>query len=202
MVCGVTFSTPPGITNWDSLTLTNIVKATLASHYRLAKVSQYEPESPSSIHSTHPTTALQISPSISIINSQKEPLVDYLFHLNNPLSSPAIHTNIILHDEPATWTNESTRKISVIWSVHHALGDGMSSWALARSFLNLCTLDNFNTAINLQQFNVQQDPPFILDKLWNPWFFEIIPALFQMLSSLIKRNVFGMLHGRDHRTFI
>ncbi|KAJ3317374.1 hypothetical protein HDU76_001203 [Blyttiomyces sp. JEL0837] len=77
----------------------------------------------------------------------------------------------------------------IMFTFHHCLGDGLSMFAFARTFLENVQAEKFNADdIHLENVLVNKEPPPVLDNLLNPNFFEILPAAGSMALSRITKK--------------
>jgi hypothetical protein len=77
-------------------------------------------------------------------------------------------------------TNSNCDTFEIAFSFHHCIGDGLSMWAFARTFMKYVDKKywDVNVDLGLENVVVTEVPPPILDNLMNPGFFEILPGIF------------------------
>jgi hypothetical protein len=86
-------------------------------------------------------------------------------------------------------TGKERDYFEIAFSFHHCLGDGLSMWAFARTFLKYCEKEYFvKPDLELQKVPLDQDPPPILDNLMNPSLFEVLPGEFVSTNNAQKTN--------------
>jgi hypothetical protein len=78
-------------------------------------------------------------------------------------------------------SNLNYDKFEIAFSFHHCLGDGLSMWAFARTFMKFVDKKYWDVDVDLEleKVVVADVPPPILDNLMNPGFFEILPGILQ-----------------------
>ncbi|KAI9192917.1 uncharacterized protein BJ171DRAFT_481470 [Polychytrium aggregatum] len=85
----------------------------------------------------------------------------------------------------------------VMFSFHHCLGDGLSMLAYARTFSEFCDDAHFNPDnLHLENIPVAQSPPPILDNLFDPNVFEVLPAATAMAFNFLKKKPKDRIKGR------
>ena len=95
-------------------------------------------------------------------------------------------------ETPTQETTDYTRKpeetFEIFFSFHHCLGDGLSMWAFARTFMKYSHQSFWlQPDLKLDQIPLSTEPPPILDNLMNPGFFEVLPgtSLCYLFSSCL-----------------
>ncbi|KAJ3345555.1 hypothetical protein HDU83_003939 [Entophlyctis luteolus] len=85
---------------------------------------------------------------------------------------------------------EETGTVTIIFSFHHCLGDGLSMFAFCRTFAEIVTARNISRQdLKLNELQVSTEPPPLLDNILNPSFIEIFPTAVHMgLKSLVRRG--------------
>jgi hypothetical protein len=70
----------------------------------------------------------------------------------------------------------------IMFVFHHCLGDGLSMYAFARTLCELLTTENFNTEdLKLENIPVIHEPPPLIDNLFNPNLFQVLPGEFSSI---------------------
>ncbi|KAJ3069309.1 hypothetical protein HDU98_007645 [Podochytrium sp. JEL0797] len=65
----------------------------------------------------------------------------------------------------------------IIFTFHHCLGDGLSMLAFARSFMECADAEHFNADnLKLELIQVNKEPPPVLDNMFHPNVFEVLPT--------------------------
>ncbi|TPX77019.1 hypothetical protein CcCBS67573_g01684 [Chytriomyces confervae] len=81
------------------------------------------------------------------------------------------------------------KTFDIMFTFHHCLGDGLSMFAFARTFLECTDLAHFTADdLKLDQIDVSMDPPPVLDNLFNPNVLEIVPAAMGMAFSALGKK--------------
>ncbi|KAI9364982.1 hypothetical protein DFJ73DRAFT_756119 [Zopfochytrium polystomum] len=93
------------------------------------------------------------------------------------------------------------RNFEIIFTFHHCLGDGLSMFAYARTFLEKADAYHMNAdELHLENVPVTMEPPPILDNLFNPSIIEIVPAAIgTFLRTLAKRGKRFKGRKPDHK---
>ncbi|KAJ3067583.1 hypothetical protein HDU98_009210 [Podochytrium sp. JEL0797] len=88
---------------------------------------------------------------------------------------------------PASSDNSSFK---IIFSFHHCLGDGLSMYAFCRTFAECAEASFLKTDdLHLERIVVAQEPPPLLDNVFNPSIFQVLPTAIDMaFRSFIRRN--------------
>ncbi|KAJ3294767.1 hypothetical protein HK104_003307 [Borealophlyctis nickersoniae] len=82
----------------------------------------------------------------------------------------------------------------VMFSFHHCLGDGLSMFAFARTYLSFCDAEHFNAEdLHLETVLLPKEPPPLIDNLVNPYFIEVVPVIVGM--------AFRYITGKRHKHF-
>ncbi|KAJ3196367.1 hypothetical protein HK101_009180 [Irineochytrium annulatum] len=69
----------------------------------------------------------------------------------------------------------------IMFSFHHCLGDGLSMFAYARTFLERADRENLLAEdLHLENIEVVREPPPLIDNLLDPWFVEVVPVMGSM----------------------
>ncbi|KAJ3118653.1 hypothetical protein HDU96_010637 [Phlyctochytrium bullatum] len=78
----------------------------------------------------------------------------------------------------------------IMFTFHHCLGDGLSMFAFARTFLECANAEHLNASdLQLEKIPVVTTPPPLIDNLLDPWFFEVVPVIGEMaIRSLLKKG--------------
>ncbi|KAJ3190559.1 hypothetical protein HK101_008595 [Irineochytrium annulatum] len=86
----------------------------------------------------------------------------------------------------------------IMFSFHHCLGDGLSMFAYARTFLENADARHLNADhLDLANVPVVNEPPPLIDNLLDPWIFEVIPVIAGMaIGRLAKKG----RRFKGHRT--
>ncbi|KAI8847976.1 hypothetical protein BC829DRAFT_395147 [Chytridium lagenaria] len=64
----------------------------------------------------------------------------------------------------------------IMFTFHHCLGDGLSMFAYARTFLECADATHLNADdLHLENIPVVTVPPPLIDNLLDPWFMEVVP---------------------------
>ncbi|KAI9339788.1 hypothetical protein DFJ73DRAFT_846144 [Zopfochytrium polystomum] len=87
----------------------------------------------------------------------------------------------------------------IMFTFHHCLGDGLSMFAYARTYLEKADAEHMNSDdLHLENVPVTNEPPPILDNLFEPNFFEILPEA----TGTLFRAAFGKKGKRfkGHKT--
>ncbi|KAI9101156.1 hypothetical protein DFS34DRAFT_712603 [Phlyctochytrium arcticum] len=112
--------------------------------------------------------------------------------------SPESYSPKVVQDASSEWKTSSPlvpsphrekdpRHFEIIFSFHHCLGDGLSMYAFAQSFLALCTAENFNTDdLKVHEHLLASEPPPLMDNLINPNIFQVLPAMAGLVSALVS----------------
>ncbi|KAI9329724.1 hypothetical protein BDR26DRAFT_872105 [Obelidium mucronatum] len=89
---------------------------------------------------------------------------------------------------PSSTSYEKSFKI--IFSFHHCLGDGLSMLAFCRTFAECCSSHYLTTPnLQLEKLGVSSDPPPLLDNIFDPWIFEVLPTAVGIgFRSLLRRG--------------
>ncbi|KAI8614119.1 hypothetical protein BC830DRAFT_1065850 [Chytriomyces sp. MP71] len=70
-----------------------------------------------------------------------------------------------------------SKTFEIMFTFHHCLGDGLSMFAFARTFLDVVDAKHLNSKdLKLSEIVVSKDPPPVLDNLFNPNVVEILPG--------------------------
>ena len=73
----------------------------------------------------------------------------------------------------------------IMFTFHHCLGDGLSMFAYARTFLECTDAEHFNSEdLGLENIPVAKEPPPLLDNLLNPHLLEVLPGNFLFIIIL------------------
>ncbi|KAJ3100248.1 hypothetical protein HDU97_002384 [Phlyctochytrium planicorne] len=90
----------------------------------------------------------------------------------------------------------------IMFTFHHCLGDGLSMFAYARTFLENANSYHLNSDnLHLETIPVVTTPPPLIDNLLDPWFLEVIPVIGGMaIRNLAKkgRRFKGRKEKPDH----
>ncbi|KAJ3193214.1 hypothetical protein HDU67_005206, partial [Dinochytrium kinnereticum] len=78
----------------------------------------------------------------------------------------------------------------IMFTFHHCLGDGLSMFAYARTFLECANAEHLNSDdLHLENIPVVQFPPPLIDNLLDPWFLEVVPVIGGMaVRNLSKKG--------------
>ncbi|KAJ3205367.1 hypothetical protein HDU82_005246 [Entophlyctis luteolus] len=82
----------------------------------------------------------------------------------------------------------------IMCTFHHCLGDGLSMLAFGRTFLEAADAAHINSSdLKLEELPVSKDPPPVLDNLFNPNVFEVLPTAIGMAAKTLgkKRGKLG-----------
>ncbi|KAJ3221089.1 hypothetical protein HK099_003783, partial [Clydaea vesicula] len=198
MVFSLTITTPKGLSSFSKRNISDIIKKTAASHYRLSATVKEDLFTELPYHTADELNNLNIQFCNS--NDVKDTFIGSLnYNFAEHLENKYLWRALVLlnEDDLQQWNIDSQITFTVCWTIHHCLGDGLSMFALARTFVNNCTYDNLEGNTNLSRVEIDKSPPPLMDNLFNPWFIETIPALYEMLWSFVKRKVFTVMRGRD-----
>ncbi|TPX64375.1 hypothetical protein SpCBS45565_g05929 [Spizellomyces sp. 'palustris'] len=134
---------------------------------------------------------------------------------SSPISSHTVHSTVESTDtlipahlgpneidtSPLTYSShrlEDRRHFEIIFSFHHCLGDGLSMYAFAKSFLAVCDADHLNAGdLRLETVALVTEPPPLVDNLINPYLVQVLPGKNNaVLSSClhIDRLTANVLH--------
>lgn len=94
-------------------------------------------------------------------------------------SAIALNTDTVEVEDMAVQTGNllnSPRHFEIIFSFHHCLGDGLSMYAFAKTFLELCGVENFNRDLELESIELGVQPPPLIDNLVDPLMVEVLPG--------------------------
>ena len=89
-----------------------------------------------------------------------------------------------LTSTPIQETSCNYEKFEIAFSFHHCLGDGLSMWAFARTFMKFMDKRfwDLDQDLGLEKVVLADSPPPILDNLMNPGFFEILPGIYRFFK--------------------
>ncbi|KAJ3105115.1 hypothetical protein HK100_003958 [Physocladia obscura] len=118
-------------------------------------------------------------PGSDCYNNQTPIVPNHQKKLDYPIKYNRVHSDQLGLNPPAP--NPSGRYFDLMSTFHHCLGDGLSMLAFARTFLECADAAHINAKdLDLANINVSQDPPPLLDNLFNPSVFEILPTAVNM----------------------
>ncbi|KAJ3051421.1 hypothetical protein HK102_012075, partial [Quaeritorhiza haematococci] len=85
----------------------------------------------------------------------------------------------------------------MMFTFHHCLGDGLSMYAFARTFLSFCDAEHFNAVdLGLDKVPVVRTPPPVLDNLFNPNILEVTPIAMRMMWRFFEKKRHQRFKGR------
>ncbi|KAJ3194631.1 hypothetical protein HK101_002275 [Irineochytrium annulatum] len=77
----------------------------------------------------------------------------------------------------------------IMFSFHHCLGDGLSMFAYARTFLERADKENLLAEdLHLENIEVVTEPPPLIDNLLDPWFVEVVPVMGSMAVNRFAKK--------------
>ncbi|KAJ3132729.1 hypothetical protein HK100_005080 [Physocladia obscura] len=118
-------------------------------------------------------------PGSDCYNNQTPIVPDHQKKLDYPIKYSRANSDQLGFNQPAP--DPSGRYFDLMSTFHHCLGDGLSMLAFARTFLECADAAHINAKdLDLANINVSQDPPPLLDNLFNPSVFEILPTAVNM----------------------
>ncbi|KAI8607174.1 hypothetical protein BC830DRAFT_1175610, partial [Chytriomyces sp. MP71] len=86
----------------------------------------------------------------------------------------------------------------IMFTFHHCLGDGLSMFAFARTFLTNTDAAHFNAPdLDLAHVPVSNDPPPVIDNLFNPNIFEVFPTAAAIAIRTFAKKNKRLGHGAD-----
>ncbi|KAJ3025737.1 UNVERIFIED_CONTAM: hypothetical protein HDU68_006758 [Siphonaria sp. JEL0065] len=99
----------------------------------------------------------------------------------------ASHSQLGLNPHPPV---ANSNYFDIMFTFHHCLGDGLSMLAFARTFLECTDAQHFNAVdLRLGDIDVSKDPPPVLDNLFHPNVFEVLPTAAGMaIKTFGKKN--------------
>ncbi|KAJ3279773.1 hypothetical protein HDU79_000307, partial [Rhizoclosmatium sp. JEL0117] len=84
----------------------------------------------------------------------------------------------------------------IMFTFHHCLGDGLSMLAFARTWLEAADADHFMSAdLKLENVIVNKEPPPVLDNLFHPNVFEVLPTAAGMAIKTFGKKNKKLGHG-------
>ncbi|KNC96990.1 uncharacterized protein SPPG_07807 [Spizellomyces punctatus DAOM BR117] len=101
---------------------------------------------------------------------------------------------------PLTYSShrlEDKRHFEIIFSFHHCLGDGLSMYAFAKTFLAVCDADHLNASdLRLETVALVTEPPPLIDNLFNPYLVQVLPVAASMAVSFATSKGRSRFKGR------
>ncbi|KAJ3130536.1 hypothetical protein HK098_000101 [Nowakowskiella sp. JEL0407] len=74
-----------------------------------------------------------------------------------------------------------------VLSFHHCLGDGLSVYTFSKTIFDTVTDDKLTASeYDISNIPVNQDPPPVLDNLMKPFFWQVVPVGFSVLSRYLR----------------
>ncbi|KAJ3205404.1 hypothetical protein HDU82_005225 [Entophlyctis luteolus] len=84
---------------------------------------------------------------------------------------------------------ENSNYFDLVTTFHHCLGDGLSMLAFVRTFMQSVNAGNINSNdLKLQEIEVVKDPPPVLDNLFDPNIFEVLPTATAMAMRALSKQ--------------
>ncbi|KAI8611932.1 hypothetical protein BC830DRAFT_1171483 [Chytriomyces sp. MP71] len=92
-----------------------------------------------------------------------------------------------------------SKTFEIMFTFHHCLGDGLSMFAFARTFLDVVDAKHLNSKdLKLSEIVVSKDPPPVLDNLFNPNVVEILPAAVGMAFKALGKKSKRLGHSDEN----
>ncbi|KAJ3267175.1 hypothetical protein HDU77_005378 [Chytriomyces hyalinus] len=86
----------------------------------------------------------------------------------------------------------------IFFTFNHCLGDGLSMFAFARTFLECTDAAHFNSLdLKLETIEVSKEPPPVIDNLFDPNIFEVFPTAAAIAMRTFGKKKKRLGHGAD-----
>ncbi|TPX77092.1 hypothetical protein CcCBS67573_g01652 [Chytriomyces confervae] len=91
------------------------------------------------------------------------------------------------------------KTFDIMFTFHHCLGDGLSMFAFARTFLECTDSTHFKAEdLKLDQIEVSKTPPPVLDNLFDPNVLEVVPAAMGMAFKALGKKKKRLGHSDEN----
>ncbi|KAJ3233029.1 hypothetical protein HDU81_002543 [Chytriomyces hyalinus] len=126
--------------------------------------------------------------------------------------TPIVPIHILKKDNPILYDRNVTgfgltippsapdaKTFDIMFTFHHCLGDGLSMFAFARTFLECTDATHFKAAdLKLDEIEVSKTPPPVLDNLFDPNVLEVVPAAVGMAFKALGKKKKRLGHSDEN----